>query len=127
MSKTILFIDDDQVLQALVVHLLSKHLKDYTVLCASDTQQGLADARKHRPEVIVLDIMLQNENGWEAAEALKKNDETRHIPIIVASGAGSPFNGLPFIDPTLIAKYIRKPYNIDELVAALRDTIDITG
>jgi CheY-like chemotaxis protein len=123
MPRKVLFVDDDQVLQTLVVQLLKHHLKSYIILSASDTQQGLAQAREHQPDAIVLDILLGDENGWEAAELLKKDEKTRHIPIIVASGAGSPFNGPPYIDRSIIAKYIRKPYDVDELSEAIHEVV----
>ena len=121
MPKKILFIDDDLVLQEVLVKLLASHLKDYEVQCASNSEEGIAEARRRKPDVIVLDIVLKEENGWETAEALKNDKTTRSIPIIVASGAGSPFNGLPYIDSKIIAKFIRKPYDVEELIEAIRE------
>ncbi len=114
MSKKVLFIDDDQVLQTLIVQLLATHLNGYAVLAASNSKEGLAMARSEKPDIVVLDIVLGDENGWDVAEALKRDPGTRSIPIVIASGAGNPFK-----DDQLAVKIVRKPYDVDELAAAI--------
>jgi CheY-like chemotaxis protein len=116
MSKKVLFIDDDLVLQEVLGRLLKNK---FDVMSASTGQKGIEKARQLKPDVIILDIILPNENGWEIAETLKKDPGTKDIPIVVASGAGSFFEDNPHVEKQLIADYVRKPYDIDELVAAI--------
>lgn len=118
-KKTVLLIDDDVVLQNLVVQLLKTRLKSFEVVSASTGSEGLELAKTIKPSVIILDIVLQEESGWEVAETFKADPAIKEIPIIVASGAGSPFEGAPYIDKKIIAGYIRKPYDVDELVEAI--------
>lgn len=116
MSKRVLFIDDDIVLQEVIGRLLKSK---FDVVSANTGQKGIEKAIQFQPEVIVLDIILPNENGWEVAETLKKDSRTQHIPIVVASGAGSFFDENPHIEKSLISEYVRKPYDVDELIAAI--------
>ena len=118
--KKILFIDDDEILQSLVEQLLKAKLPDCEVMTASTDKDGIEMAKRNKPSAIVLDIMLQEENGWETALTLKKTWATRDIPIIIASGAGSPFEEHPYVDQKLIAAYIRKPYDTEELADTIR-------
>lgn len=116
MSKKVLFIDDDIVLQEVVGRLLKSK---FNVVSANTGQKGIEKAVQFQPEVIILDIILPNENGWEVAETLKKDPRTKDIPIVVASGAGSFFEDNPHVEKSLIAEYVRKPYDVDELVTAI--------
>ena len=54
----------------------------YTVLVATDGEQGVAMAATERPDLILMDLLLPVLDGWEATRRIKAQPETRHIPII---------------------------------------------
>lgn len=84
MSKTILVIDDDPT----VLHLLKKRLVEahgYNVLVAPDGKAGLELAIEHKPDLILLDVMMPGKSGGEVAEALSKNAITKEVPVIFIS------------------------------------------
>src|SRR5688572_11773390 len=80
----ILVVEDEQD----VAELLRYHLaKDgYEVVIASTGADAVKRARDIRPEVILLDIMVPQLNGWEVCRRLKAETETRTIPIIMVTG-----------------------------------------
>lgn len=81
-TKTVLIIDDDKVLQHAYQEKLS--FEGITSLLASDGKTGLSQAQSMKPDVILLDIMLPGGiNGFDVLEELKRNENTRHIPVIV--------------------------------------------
>lgn len=123
MAQKVLVIDDDLILQTIVVQLLRTHLPDYQILSASTAEQGLEIALHHIPDIIVLDLVLDDRNGWEVAEKLRNNPTTAQIPIIVASGAGSPFEENPEMDKALCDRYVRKPYDVNELITAIKEVL----
>jgi DNA-binding response OmpR family regulator len=123
MRKKVLIIDDDDVLRELVGRLMEMRKADFELLSADTCKKGMEIARRQQPDAIILDIMLPGENGWETAEALQQDPRTRAIPIIIASGAGSAFDEDPHIERTVIAAYIRKPYDLEELVATIKRVV----
>jgi DNA-binding response OmpR family regulator len=57
----------------------------YQLLTAADGKQAMRMAREFRPELIVLDVMLPEQDGWEILQGLKKSPETRTIPVLICS------------------------------------------
>jgi CheY-like chemotaxis protein len=57
----------------------------YTVLVATDGEQGVAMAVTEQPDLILMDLRLPVLDGWEATKRIKAHPETRHIPIIALS------------------------------------------
>ena len=81
-SKTkILLVDDDRdFVEATKLVLESK---PYEVVAAYDGDEGLAKARKEKPDLIILDIIMPVKDGFSAAEQLKKDSELKKIPVIM--------------------------------------------
>ncbi len=120
MIKKVLIIDDEEVWGTLTKRMLAIEIPGCEVETASTGALGLQKARSFLPDVIVLDVMLPGENGWEIAAALKKDAATEQIPIIIASGAGSPFSHDQHVERDLVADYIRKPFDVDLLLSTIR-------
>ena len=85
--KTILVVDD----KADIVELVKNRLEanNYRVLSASDGKQGIEQAQLHKPDLIVMDIMMPNVSGGEAVKVLKSDITTKHIPVIFLTAAAS--------------------------------------
>lgn len=125
MQGKVLIIEDEEVLSLLFQQALIKELQEAEVETAGSGKVGLQKARTFQPDVIILDIMLPGESGWEVAQALKDDDSTRHIPIIISSGAGSPFDRKPFVAHELAEEYLRKPYDVETLCAAIQRVLTL--
>ncbi|MEQ1529499.1 MAG: HD domain-containing phosphohydrolase [Methylococcales bacterium] len=78
-SETILIIEDDATNRAILVQLLKNH---YHLLLAVNGEQGIDVARRGMPDLILLDIIMNDMNGFEVCEKLKSNPFTSRIPII---------------------------------------------
>lgn len=82
----IILVEDEQVLQkALSIQLLSE---GFQVLTASNGEAGLELIKKEIPDLVLLDIMMPKMNGFEVLAALKKDEKTLKIPVIVLSNQG---------------------------------------
>ena len=123
MIQRILIIDDEEVWGSLTKRMLAIQIPGCVVETANNGVTGIEKARTFQPQVIILDVMLSSENGWEIATSLKNDPATQAIPIIVASGAGSPFSKDQHIEHDLIAEYIRKPFDIQALQDAIQRVI----
>lgn len=82
--KTILVIDDDEEDRAEIVGLLKKQA-GYQVVEASSSRTGLNLARKIRPDLISLDLVMPGMDGWEALKVLKNDPLTTGVPVIITS------------------------------------------
>jgi len=123
MIHKLLIIDDEEVWGSLTKRMLSITIPGCVVENARTGSEGLEKAISFQPDVIILDVMLPGENGWEIAATLKNKEETRSIPIIIASGAGSPYASNQHIEHELIAEYIRKPFDVDLLISTIRKVV----
>ena len=84
--KNVLIVDDS----ATDTNLLSEMLKKngYTVLTATSGEDGIARAKKDKPDLILMDIVMPGMSGFEATRAISKDPETSSIPVIVCSTKG---------------------------------------
>ncbi len=80
-TLSVLIVDDNpRLIEDYSTFLKDNHLTVYT---ASDGPSGIEQAKKHRPAVILLDLMLPGMNGLETLEALKADEATKSIPVII--------------------------------------------
>ena len=119
-SGRILVVEDEQdVAELLRYHLLKE---GYDVVVAANGTDAVKRARDVRPEVILLDIMVPQLNGWEVCRRLKSDTETRAIPIIMVTGRVE--EGDKVLGFELGADdYVTKPFSPRELVARVRAVV----
>jgi CheY-like chemotaxis protein len=79
----ILLVDDEPD----IVYLVRKYLENggYEVVEAYGGLEAIRKTRKERPDLVLLDIMMPDLDGWDVSRALKSREETRHIPIVMLS------------------------------------------
>lgn len=108
MAKQVLLVED----YANVVEILKMRLEaaGFQVLTASDGQQGLNMARSHKPDLIILDIMLPKLNGYKVCRFLKFDAKYRHIPIFMLTSR-SKKSDEEIGRQTGADEYILKPYD----------------
>jgi len=115
--KTILVIDDEKDLINLVDHNLS--LEGFLVLGAKNGLEGLDIAKKHKPDLILLDIMLPKMDGWDVCKQLKSSNETSHIPIIMLTARAQETDKVLGLELGA-DDYITKPFSARELIARVK-------
>ncbi len=112
-KATVLVADDDPVILELV--RLTLGTQGYEVLTASSGVETIRTALTHKPDLIILDILMPEMDGYEVMRLLKSSEETNNIPIIVltayASEAGALVSWMEGADG-----YLAKPFNPDELL-----------
>ena len=87
MAKKILIIEDDKFLQKVINKKLSK--EGYLVVMAIDGEKGLKAVKEEKPDLILLDIILPEMDGFEVLTKIKKDQELSKIPIIILSNLGA--------------------------------------
>ncbi|NVB77542.1 MAG: response regulator [Kofleriaceae bacterium] len=89
-SASILVVDDDPEIVAMLNTRLSK--RGYRVSTASDGTKALELAKRERPDVVLLDVMMPGKSGWEVARALKQDPVTQTCKIVMVSAIGEKTN-----------------------------------
>jgi DNA-binding response OmpR family regulator len=121
MGKYVLIVDDDPDMVETVGMMLES--KGYEVGKAYDGIEGEESVRQRRPDMLVLDVMMPRKNGYVLCAELKKNKDTRDIPIILLTAVGEavPTTTYSHADgmATEADDYIPKPVDAEALVEAI--------
>ncbi|MBW1839394.1 MAG: response regulator [Deltaproteobacteria bacterium] len=83
--KKILMVDDDQIIVETIVQSLEEDEHGYELISAADGFEAGLQVSHFKPDLIILDIMMPDINGYEVCKKIKSNPETKHIKIIVLS------------------------------------------
>jgi signal transduction histidine kinase len=97
--------------------------QDFRVLAAPDALKGLELARKHRPTVIVTDLMMPDVDGLELTRRLRSDPTTRHIPIVMLTARGDLEDRIAGLE-TGVNAYLAKPFSAKELVSVVRSQLE---
>jgi DNA-binding response OmpR family regulator len=119
-QKKILIVDDDpDVRLGLHVRLRANH---YHVIFACDGMASIAEARKHMPDLIILDLGLPAGDGFSVMERLKANDSLSLIPVIVVSARDLNTNMERALKAGAKA-FLQKPVDNAQLLAVIRKVL----
>jgi len=88
MAKKILIIEDDKLLANLLTKKLEK--EGYEVSVSPQGDKGLTEAKKIKPDLILLDIIMPAMDGFEVMEKIKEDQDLVKIPVIIVSNSGQP-------------------------------------
>jgi DNA-binding response OmpR family regulator len=117
LNGTILVIDDEKDLQELVRYNLEK--EHYDVIVASDGRTGLDIALRHRPDLVVLDLMMPGIDGLEVCRGLRTDDRGKRIPLIMLTAKGTESDRVVGLELGA-DDYVVKPFSPRELVARIK-------
>jgi putative two-component system response regulator len=118
---TVLAVDDDPgALEALAEALSTL---EFTVWGATDGGSALALAQQHRPDVILLDVMMPGMDGYEICSRLKKDPETCLIPVVFLTGHGSREARLQGLEAGA-TDFLSKPCDLVELEVRVRNLVE---
>lgn len=120
-NKKILIVDDDRdVRLGYHIRLKANH---YDTFFAADALSSIAEARKHQPDLIILDLGLPGGDGFVVMERLKANMYLAVIPVIVVSARDSHANKDRALQAGAKA-FLQKPVDNDELLAVIRQLLE---
>ena len=114
---TILVIDDDPVILEFYNELLMR--AGHEVVTAEDGIQGLARS-EHRPELIVVDLMMPNLNGYDFVRQLRTTEGHRTTPVIAVSGLSTG----EWVLRSGANRFLAKPVRSHQLIAMIDDLLD---
>ena len=109
---TILIADDEQSIRLLVGNLLGR---DYNILEASNGAEALDLARRQKPDLILMDIMMPSMDGYSTCHAIKNDVATYRIPVVMVTAVGQDLDRM-FAEQMGADGYITKPFQMKNLL-----------
>ena len=121
MAKKILIVDDEPANLSVLRYRL--HAEGYRVSAADSGARALQKARKENPDLILLDVIMPEMNGFQVSKHLKENARTKHIPVILLTSLDNEeFVAKGLTDGAVC--FISKPYNPVDLLEEIRSIVD---
>ncbi len=114
--KNILVVDDSETDRQHLTEMLSK--SGFQVFGADSAADGLAKARQLKPDLVVMDVVMPGQNGFQATRALTRDEATKHIPVIICSSKGQETDRVWGLRQGA-RDYVVKPVSKDELLAKI--------
>jgi twitching motility two-component system response regulator PilH len=117
---TVLVVDDSPTETRFFMNALTK--AGFRVESATNGEEGVQFARRHRPDLIVMDVVMPVLNGFQATRQLKSDPATADIPIIIVSSKDQPTDRTWGLRQGAI-DYLVKPVDTAELIAKIRTVL----
>ncbi len=113
----ILVIDDDEAINELIK--VNLELSLYKVVTALDGNKGYALAKQEIPDLIILDVMMPEVDGYTVAKRIRENESTKDIPILMLTALGMLQNKVQGFNIG-VDDYLVKPFEMEELMARVK-------
>jgi len=122
MSRAVIMMVDDEPLTMSVVQTLLEDAGYQHFVLESDSTRAVEQMRAHQPDVLLLDIMMPEVDGFEILEALRQQDEFVHLPVIVLTSSSNAETKLRALDLGA-TDFLSKPVDPSELALRVRNTL----
>lgn len=120
-SLTVLCIEDEPSMIDLVKIILNR--RGYHVLGALGGAEGLEMARQQTPDLILLDLMMPDMDGWEVYHRLRADEAISNTPIVVVSAKASHIDQVLGLKVAGVQGYVTKPFSPSELVSRIEQVM----
>jgi len=120
-GKNIVYIEDEPEMINLVKLILSR--KGYKVTGAAGGQEGLDIVREQIPDLILLDLMMPDIDGWDVYQQIRAEEATQHIPVIVVTAKAQNIDRVLGLHIAKVNDYIAKPFSPQELVDSIEKVL----
>ncbi len=113
-SKRILCVEDEPEMIDLMRLILSR--RGFEVSGASGGLDGLSKIRASHPDLVLLDLMMPDMDGWEVYQQMKSDESLRNIPVIVVTAKAQSIDKVLGLHIAKVDDYIAKPFSPQELI-----------
>lgn len=119
--KKILIIEDEKTLRFLIVQTLIQ--EGFEVEEAIDGEEGIQKLKKNKPDLILLDLLLPNINGFEVLSKIKRDSDLESIPVIILSNLGQEEEIKKGLNLGAIDYLIKAHFTLDQIVARVKKVL----
>lgn len=117
LSKKVVYIEDDPEMIDLVTLIISR--RGYQLIGAHGGRDGLEAVQEHLPDVILLDLMMPDLDGWDVYHQLKGSKTTSSIPVIIITAKSQEIDRVLGLHIAKVDDYLCKPFRPQELLDSL--------
>ncbi len=125
LPRTVVYVEDDQSMIDLVSLTLSR--KGFKVVGAVGGQQGLSLIETLRPDLVLLDLMMPDMDGWEVYQRMKANAALNEIPVIVVTAKAQSIDRMLGLHIAKVDDYLTKPFAPAELLRSVERVLSKRG
>jgi DNA-binding response OmpR family regulator len=112
--RRIVCIEDEPEMIELIQLILNR--RGFEVLGASGGKEGLTMVREILPDLVLLDLMMPDMDGWEVYQQMKSEESTRNIPVIIVTAKAQNIDKVLGLHIAKVDDYIAKPFGPQELI-----------
>ncbi len=116
-GKLVVCIEDEQEMIDLVQLILGR--RGFTVEGANGGLEGLEKIQKRKPDLVLLDLMMPDMDGWEVYQRMKSDEDLREIPVIVVTAKAQSIDKVLGLHIAKVDDYITKPFGPQELLESV--------
>lgn len=121
-KRRILCIEDEAEMIELTRLVLER--EGFEVLGAVGGAKGLASLKEEKPDLVLLDLMMPDMDGWEVYRQMKADKELADIPVIVVTARAQSIDKVLGLQVAKVSDYVTKPFGPKELIESIRRVLD---
>lgn len=122
-KKTIVCIEDEEEMIELISLILSRY--DYNVVGAVGGQDGLQKVSELKPDLVLLDLMMPDVDGWQVLQRMRAIPELQQIPVIVVTARVNEIDRIFGLEIVRVDGYITKPFGPQDLVRNVQRVLQV--
>lgn len=115
--KRVVYIEDEPEMIDLVKLILSR--RGFEVIGANGGREGLEAIQRDKPDLVLLDLMMPDMDGWEVYQQMKASDQSKGIPVIVVTAKAQSIDKVLGLHIAKVDDYITKPFGPQELLESV--------
>ena len=120
-GKLVVCIEDEPEMIDLVKLILSR--KGFQVVGAMGGREGLEAIQAQKPDLVLLDLMMPDMDGWDVYQKMKADDSTKSIPVIVVTAKAQSIDKVLGLHIAKVDDYITKPFGPQELLESVEQVL----
>jgi DNA-binding response OmpR family regulator len=121
--KRVVCIEDEPEMIDLVQLILGR--RGFDVIGANGGIEGLETVRREKPDLVLLDLMMPDMDGWEVYQQIKADEELREIPVVVVTAKAQSIDKVLGLHIAKVDDYITKPFGPQELLASVEKILGL--
>ncbi len=122
-KKRVVCIEDEPEMIDLVKLILGR--KGFDLIGAVGGREGLETVRKLKPDLVLLDLMMPDMDGWEVYQQMKADEELKNIPVIVVTAKAQSIDKVLGLHIAKVDDYVTKPFGPQELLQSVNKVLGV--
>jgi len=120
-KKSVVCIEDEPEMIDLIKLILGR--KGFELAGAMGGREGLELIRRNKPDLVLLDLMMPDMDGWEVYQQLKSDEELKHIPVIIVTAKAQSIDKVLGLHIAKVDDYVTKPFGPQELLQSIEKVL----